>query len=51
MLDPTFLPKDDISSIHRQEIQRTGGEPNILEPESIDACVDAPKATFGGNLY
>lgn len=48
MLNPFFLSKEDILSIHRQEVQRAGDEPNIRESESIDACVDAPKATFGG---
>jgi death-on-curing protein len=48
MLNPTFLTTKDILSIHRQEINRAGGEPNIREPESIEACTEAPKATFGG---
>ena len=48
MLDPSFLSKEDILSIHRQEIQRAGGEPNIREPESVEACAEAPKATLGG---
>jgi len=48
MLDPSFLPKEDILSIHRQEIERSGGEPNIRKPESVEACAEAPKATFGG---
>ena len=48
MLDPSFLSKEDILSIHRQEIYRAGGEPNIREPEGMEACTEAPKATFGG---
>jgi death-on-curing protein len=48
MIDPSFLSLEDILSIHEQEIKRAGGEPNIRESESIEACVDAPNVTFDG---
>ncbi len=48
MADPFFLAKEDILFIHQQEIQISGGEPNIREKEGLKACVDAPKASFGG---
>lgn len=48
MADPFFLAEEDILFIHQQEIQISGGEPNIREQEGLKACVDAPKASFGG---
>lgn len=48
MFDPSFLSKEDILSIHQQEISRAGSEPNIREPEGVEACTEAPKATFSG---
>jgi death on curing protein len=48
MLEPSFLSLEDILFIHQQEIQISGGEPNIRDQEGIKACVDAPKASFGG---
>ncbi len=48
MSEPTFLSLEDILHIHEQEIIKSGGEPNIREKEGIEACVDAPKASFDG---
>lgn len=48
MNDPSFQTLEDILFIHSQEIQIAGGEPNILDENGIKACVDAPKASFGG---
>jgi death-on-curing protein len=48
MLEPAFLSLEDILFIHQQEIQISGGEPNIRDQEGIKACMDAPKASFGG---
>jgi len=48
MSDPRFLTLDDVLFIHEQEIKTAGGEPNIREKEGIKACVEAPKASFGG---
>lgn len=48
MNDPSFLTLEDILYIHTQEIQVAGGEPNIRDEDGITACVDAPKASFGG---
>ncbi len=49
MSEPAFLSLEDILFIHQQEIQNSGGEPNIRDQEGIKACVDAPKASFGGD--
>ncbi|REL33095.1 type II toxin-antitoxin system death-on-curing family toxin [Rhodohalobacter sp. SW132] len=39
---------DDVLFIHEQEIKAAGGEPNIRDLEGVNACIDAPKASFGG---
>jgi len=49
MPEPAFLSLEDILFIHQQEIQISGGEPNIRDQEGIKACVDAPKVSFGGD--
>jgi death on curing protein len=49
MPETAFLSLEDILFIHQQEIQIFGGEPNIRDQEGIKACVDAPKASFGGD--
>lgn len=48
MLDPRFLTFNDVLFIHEQEIKTAGGEPNIRELEGVKACIEAPKASFGG---
>lgn len=50
MREPTFLSQEDILFIHQQEIQISGGAPTIQDREGIKACVDAPKASFGGQF-
>ena len=46
-MKPVFLALEDILFIHQQEIQISGGEPNIRNQEGIKACVDSSKASFG----
>lgn len=48
MKEPSFLTLEDILFIHEQEIQKAGGEPSIRKTQDVDACVDAPKASFDG---
>jgi len=48
MPEPVFLSLEEILFIHQQEIQAAGGEPSIRDQEGIKACVDAPKASYGG---
>jgi death on curing protein len=48
MTEPFFLTLDDILFIHQQEIQTSGGEPNIRDLEGLKACVETPKASYGG---
>lgn len=50
--DPVFLTLDEILFIHKEEIRIAGGEPNIRDPEGVEACTEAPKSSFGGEyLY
>lgn len=48
MPELSFLSLEDILFIHHQEIQISGGEANIRDQKGIRACIDAPKASFGG---
>lgn len=48
--DPVFLSLDEILYIHQEEIQTSGGESNIREMQGVEACAEAPKASFGGDL-
>lgn len=52
MKEPIFLSLEEILFIHQEEINISGGEPNIRDQEGVKACVDASKASFGGEyLY
>ena len=42
----SFLTMEDILFIHEQEIQKAGGDSGVREEQTIQACVDAPKASF-----
>lgn len=48
MTEPIFLSLEDVLFIHSQEISTAGGEPNTRDEEAVKACVEAPKASFGG---
>jgi death-on-curing protein len=48
MKEPSFLSVEDILFIHDQEIQKAGGDPGIREEQGVQACADAPKASFDG---
>jgi len=52
MIEPIFLSLEEVLFIHNQEISIAGGEPNTRDKEAVKACVEAPKASFGGEyLY
>ena len=50
MIEPSFLSLDDILYIHEKEIETAGGEPNLRDLEGVKACVESPKASFGGTF-
>lgn len=43
-----FLNLDEILSIQKMEIVTAGGAHGVRDIEAVKACVEAPKATFGG---
>lgn len=49
MSEPIFLSLEDILFIHQQEIHTAGGASGIRDQDGIQACMEAPKATFGGD--
>jgi len=46
--DPLFLDVSAISHIHQQEIERSGGDPGLRDPEALEAAVAAPRVTHDG---
>lgn len=48
MSEPSFLSVEDILFIHEQELQKAGGDSGIRQEHDIQACADAPKASFDG---
>lgn len=47
-----FLTKEDVVFIHDQEIVKAGGLQGTRDDEGVSACIEAPKASFGGQyLY
>jgi death-on-curing protein len=41
-----FLTVEDILYIHREEIRQAGTKAQLIDPASIEAIIEAPKATF-----
>ncbi|MDZ7757693.1 type II toxin-antitoxin system death-on-curing family toxin [Rhodohalobacter sp.] len=48
MSEPIFLTLENILSFHNQEIKIAGGATGIRDSDGVEACVDAPKVSFGG---
>ena len=48
MSEPLFLTEDEILFSHQQEIQISGSEPNVRNEDVVQACKEAPKASFEG---
>jgi len=47
-----YLEAAEISSIHDQIVEATGGSLGIREPELLESIAQKPRATFGGkDLY
>ncbi len=47
MNEPVFLTLDEILYFHKKEMELSGGAAGIRDKEGIEACVEAPKASFG----
>jgi len=48
MIVPVFLTKDQILYIHHCEIESAGGAKEIRDYNGLEACVESPKVSFGG---
>jgi death-on-curing protein len=45
-----FLYLDDLAAIHRDQIERYGGEMGIRDVGLLESAVAQPRATFGGEF-
>ena len=48
-MDPTFLGLDEILEIHRDQIERYGGESGIHDLRLLQSALAMPTAAFGGD--
>ena len=48
MTDPFFLSVDDVLSLHADQLERYGGMPGVRDAGALEAAVEMPRATFGG---
>lgn len=48
MTEPVFLTSDEILYFHQKEMELSGGASGIRDKDGVEACVEAPKASFGG---
>jgi death on curing protein len=46
--DPFFLSVDDVLSLHADQLERYGGLPGVRDAGALEAAVETPRATFGG---
>src|SRR5436309_2100353 len=49
-MDPVFLTLDEVLEIHRDSIERYGGEPTIRDVGLLQSAVAMPAAMFGGEF-
>jgi len=47
-MDPEFLRADDLLQIHRDQIERYGGSPDLRDPGLLTSAADTPRAMFDG---
>ena len=47
---PNFIPKSDVLSIHKRQIERFGGLDGIRDEGLLDWALAQPQATFFGEL-
>jgi death-on-curing protein len=46
--EPFFLYVDDVLSLHADQLERYGGLPGVRDAGALEAAVETPRATFGG---
>ena len=49
MLEIVFLTQSDLLFLHTQEMSAAGTVATLRDNEMLNACLEAPKATYGGN--
>ena len=49
-MPPEFLPLDEIIEIHRDQVERYGGELGIRDVGLLQSAAAMPQATFGGEF-
>ena len=49
-MSPEFLDVEDVLEIHAIQLAAFGGDPGIRDRGRLDAAVNGPMATFGGEF-
>jgi death on curing protein len=49
-MDPVFLVLNEVLRIHRDQIERYGGDPGIRDLGLLESAVAMPQAGFGGSF-
>lgn len=49
-METEFLTLEDVLRIHEDQIERYGGSPDLRDPGLLTSAVEAPRATFGGQV-
>lgn len=49
-MEPVFLSLGEVVEIHRDQIERYGGEPGIRDLGLLQSAVAMPQAAFGGDF-
>jgi death on curing protein len=47
---PDFLALEDVFVLHRDQIERYGGDPGVRDLALLESAVAQPQATFGGHF-
>lgn len=47
---PIFLTLEEVLEIHRDQIERYGGDPGVLNLGSLESAIAQPQASHGGQL-
>ena len=50
MTEVVFLSKDDLLYLHQQEMSMSGTIASLRDVEMLNACTEAPKATYSGKF-
>jgi len=49
-MDPVFLDLNEVLRIHRDQVERYGGDPGIRDLGLLESAVAMPQAGFGGSF-